>query len=165
MIIDGPNAGKTKNDVSDQKKVVLKRKRVAPLSCLQNPEEKQAKIDALREEINSLVSFGKKLVLENRVALLGNVEKSGTSSAALNGVIACALEESDLPLSKLVDEVFDKVVEKIGNADGVTKASVKSIVLLIGQRLCYGVTDANADVLENEADCALWCWEVQISAN
>ncbi|XP_073040417.1 LOW QUALITY PROTEIN: chromatin assembly factor 1 subunit FAS1 [Primulina eburnea] len=161
VVIDGPNAGKTKIDVSDHKKVVMKRKRVAPLSCLENPEEKQAKIDALREETNSLVRFGKKLVLENRVALLENVEKSGSSSAALNRVIACALEESDLPLSKLVDEVFDKVVEKIGNTDSVTKASVKSIVLLIGQRLCYGVTDADADVLENDADCALWCWETR----
>ncbi|XP_075498612.1 LOW QUALITY PROTEIN: chromatin assembly factor 1 subunit FAS1 [Primulina tabacum] len=161
VVIDGPNAGKTKIDVSNHKKVVLKRKRVAPLSCLENPEEKQAKIDALREETNSLVRFGKNLVLQNRVPLLENVDKSGSSSAALNRVIACALEESDLPLSKLVDEVFDKVVEKIGNTDSVTKASVKSIVLLIGQRLCYGVTDADADVLENDADCALWCWEIR----
>ncbi|XP_073125630.1 chromatin assembly factor 1 subunit FAS1 isoform X2 [Henckelia pumila] len=161
VVIDGSNSGKTKIDVSDQKKVVLKRKRVAPLSCLENPEEKQAKINALREEINSLVRFGKNIFLEKKVDLLENVEKFGSSPASLNGVIACALEESDLPLSKLVDEVLNKVTEKIGNADGVTKASVKSIVLLIGQRLCYGVMDADADVLENEADCALWCWETR----
>ncbi|KAL0340828.1 UNVERIFIED_CONTAM: Chromatin assembly factor 1 subunit FAS1 [Sesamum radiatum] len=150
MIIDG----------ADQKKKTLKRKRVEP--CLYTPssEEKQAKIKAFSDEINSLVRFCKDLLLESRGALLDSVEKAGNSSSSLNSVIACLMEESVLPLSKLVDEIFEKVKGRTGDVDGVSKASVKSAVLIIGQRLCYGVTTVDADILEDDAECALWCWEV-----
>ncbi|KAL3833932.1 hypothetical protein ACJIZ3_008668 [Penstemon smallii] len=147
---------------ADQKKNALKRKRAEPCSLALTPEEKQEKINRYRNEIDNLVKFCRDLVLENRGALLENVEKLGDSSAPFNGVIACLMEESDLPLSKLVDDIFEKVKGRNGNVGGsVSKASVKSTVLLIGQRLCYGVTNADADVLEDEADCALWCWETR----
>ncbi|KAI3470376.1 hypothetical protein Pfo_027039 [Paulownia fortunei] len=161
MKIDDTDEGKPIIDGTGQKKRQLKRKRVEPCLYIPSPEEKHAKIITFRNEINSLVKFCKDLALENRGALLENVEKVGNSSASLNGVIACLMEESDLPLSKLVDEIFEKVKGRVGNGDGFPKASVKSTVLIIGQRLCYGVTSADADVLEDEAECALWCWETR----
>lgn len=77
----------------------------------------------------------------------------------MNDVIACLMEESDLSLSKLV-YIFEKVKDRNGNGDGFSKPSVKSAVLINGQRLCYGVVSADADVLEDDAECALWYWEV-----
>ncbi|PIN20400.1 Chromatin assembly factor-I [Handroanthus impetiginosus] len=160
MKIDGADERQPIIDGPSQKKKPQKRKRVEP--CLYTPsqEEKHAKITAFRNEINSLIKFCKDLVLENRRALLENADEIDISSS-LHSVIACLMEESDLPLSKLVDEIFEKVKGRIGNVDGVSKASVKSTVLIIGQRACYGVSNADADVLEDEAVCALWCWETR----
>lgn len=165
MIVDSVDRSKPMTDGPVQKKKALKRKRVDPSLSTTSPEEKNAKITQFRCEIDSLVKFCKDLVQENRGTLLEHAEKVGISSASLNGVIACLLEESDLSLSKLVDEIFEKVKGGIGNGDVVTKASVKNSVLIIGQRVCYGVTNADADILEDEAHCALWCWEVQILVN
>ncbi|KAK4436092.1 Chromatin assembly factor 1 subunit FAS1 [Sesamum alatum] len=161
MDIDGAHERKEVPDGTDQKKKSLKRKRVEACLITPNPEEKQAKVKAFRDEINSLVRFCKDTLLESRGAFLDNVEKVGNCSSSLNSVIACLMEESDLPLSKLVDEIFEKVKGKTGDVDGVSKASVKSAVLIIGQRLCYGVTTADADILEDDAECALWCWETR----
>lgn len=159
MKIDGSDERKPKVDVPDQKKT-LKRKRLDPISYTGNPEEKQAKINTFRNEINNLVKFCKDLSSENRGALLENAEKVECSSATLNCVIACLMEESDLPFSKLVDEIYEKVKGRMGNGESITRVSVKSTVLMIGQRLCFGVTNADADPLEDDSDCALWCWEV-----
>ncbi|KAK4385781.1 Chromatin assembly factor 1 subunit FSM [Sesamum angolense] len=62
-------------------------------------------------------------------------------------------------LFKLVDEIFEKVQGITGNDESITKASVKSTVLMTGQRLCYGVASADVDILEDESGCDLWCWE------
>ncbi|KAK6144935.1 hypothetical protein DH2020_021755 [Rehmannia glutinosa] len=161
MRIDDGGERKPIIDEPGHKKKQLKRKRVEPCLFSPSPEEKHAKIVTFRNEINSLVKFCKDLASENRGALLENVEKFGNSPASLNAVISCLMEESDLPLSKLVDEIFEKVKGRTGNGDGVSKATVKSIVILNGQRLCYGVINADADVLEDEAECALWCWETR----
>lgn len=67
------------------------------------------------------------------------------------------MEEISLPLSKLVDEIFAKLKEKMESA---TMASVKSAVVSVGQRVSYGVPNADADVLEDDTESCLWCWEV-----
>ncbi|GER43208.1 chromatin assembly factor 1 [Striga asiatica] len=158
MQIDGAEHIKPATDGPGQKKKQLKRKRVQPCLLPQSPEEKHAKIIAFRSEINRLVELCKVLVFENRWELLENVEKVRKS---MNSVIACLMEESDLPLSRLVDEIFERVNGVSGVSDGVSKASVKSSVLIIGQRLCYGVISADADVLEDDSESALWCWETR----
>lgn len=38
--------------------------------------------------------------------------------------------------------------------------SVSSSTLLVGQRMMYGKSSLNADVLEDESESALWRWEV-----
>ncbi|XP_022864541.1 chromatin assembly factor 1 subunit FAS1-like [Olea europaea var. sylvestris] len=161
MIIDGAYENSSKSNGPDQKRKALKRKRGDRYVCASSPEEKLAKINGFFEEIKSLIKFCKDLVFEQRRALLENVEKIGISSTSLNGLIACLMEESELPLSKLVDDIFEKVKGKIGNGDSVSKASVKSSVLLVGQRLCYGVPNADADILGDESESALWFWETR----
>lgn len=160
MKIDAADEVKPKSDGSDQKKRPQKRKRLEPCLYTVSPAEKQAKIDSFRNEINSLVKFSKDLASIGRGAFQENVEKVGLSPATLNCTIACLMEESDLPLSILVDNIFENVKSRMGNCENITRASVKSSVLMIGQRLCYGVASADADILEDDADSALWCWEV-----
>ncbi|XP_042012775.1 chromatin assembly factor 1 subunit FAS1-like isoform X2 [Salvia splendens] len=138
-----------------------KRKRSEPCAFSPSPEENRKRIAGFRSEIDSLVKYCKSLVWENRGVLLENLGKSRNSSAYVNGVIACVMEESDLPLSKLVDEIFEKLRDREGNGGGLSKAGVMSAVLMIGQRSFYGVLGADADVLEDEAECALWCWETR----
>lgn len=138
----------------------LKRKRLEPWLSAPCAEEKLAKISEFRNEVNSLVKYCKDLASENKRGWLEIMEKVGNSSPSSKGMIACLMEESDLPLSKLVDEIFEKVKGRTGNGDCISKASVKSTILIIGKRSCYGVKSADADVLEDEDECSLWCWEV-----
>lgn len=141
-------------DGGDEGKRPPKRKRLEACTFSLSPEEKRAKIAGFRDEIDNLVKLCRS---GNRGVSL---EKFESSAADVNGVVACLMEESDLPLSKLVDDVFEKVKGINGIGGGFSKASVKSAVLLNGQRLCYGVVSADADVLEDDAESALWYWEV-----
>jgi chromatin assembly factor 1 subunit A len=63
------------------------------------------------------------------------------------------LEESTLGLSKFVDETFEKLKE----IEGVSVTAVHISMLLIGQRIVYGQSSPNADVLEDESEPSLWC--------
>lgn len=132
-------------------KKCLKRKRVSPVLECMSKEDRDARIVALREEMSSLFRyFGE--ILEERKRNGVDLGVSG------NSLIACLLEESRFPLSKLVDEIYEKVKEK---ESGVSVASVRSSVLLIGQRSFYGLANVNADVLEDDSEACLWCWEVK----
>ncbi|KAI7735944.1 hypothetical protein M8C21_005128 [Ambrosia artemisiifolia] len=81
----------------------------------------------------------------------------------MNSLIACLLEESRLPLSKLVDSVLSCVKEKEGGSFmSMTHASVKNSVMIIGHRCFYGLPNFNAsDVLEDDSPSSLWCWETR----
>ncbi|GJW81077.1 chromatin assembly factor 1 subunit FAS1 [Tanacetum coccineum] len=135
--------------VIDSVKKSVKRKRAEVSISL---EERDARISVLRDEIVALNKYYNEKFSGND-ELVKNVDL-----VKGNAVIACLLEESRLSLSKLVEMVFDKVKE---SDVSVTVASVKSSVLLIGQRSFYGVQDLNADVLEDESPSCLWCWETR----
>ncbi|CAK9142763.1 unnamed protein product [Ilex paraguariensis] len=141
----------------------LKRKRVLQVDSL-STEERDARINGLRDELNGLFKYYKE-VLEQEVGSEGLSQCGGSSS--INSVIAYLLEESTLPLSKLVDAIYGKLKEREGNGGGIggnvsfTLASVKSYVLLIGQRSFYGMPNADADVLEDDTESCLWCWETR----
>ncbi|XP_059628601.1 chromatin assembly factor 1 subunit FAS1 isoform X2 [Cornus florida] len=133
----------------------LKRKRASLIDSL-STQEKANRIDALREELNGLFKYYKE-VLDKKVKFdLGNCGSS-------NSVIACMIEESNLPFSKLVDEIFEKmkVNERESSSSVTTLASVKSSVLFVGQRCSYGLTNPDADVLEDQSESCLWCWETR----
>lgn len=147
MVIDVDELNKP--EMSNGKKS-LKRKRASLVECL-SKESRESRLSALAEELNGLFNYFKEVLEEKK--------KVGLDLSTLgNSVIAFLLEGSNLPLSKLVDEIYEKVKER---ESGVTLASVKSSVLLIGQRSFYGLPNADADVLEDDSESCLWCWEVK----
>ncbi|CAM8927985.1 unnamed protein product [Rhodiola kirilowii] len=133
-------------------KKTLKRKRAVFAGCT-SAEEREAAVKGLEEEMEGLFRYYKE-VLGTKVEGM-ELDECGTST----GMIACLLEESELPLSKLVECVFERLKGREGVS--VTKASVKSSVVLLGQRIAYGVLNENADVLEDESASCLWCWETR----
>jgi len=136
-----------------------RKKLPSALQNLNSAEEKQAYIETLEKELDALFRYYKEAVAEKvRIEL-------SQCGGSRNAVVAALLEESDLPLSKLVDEITDKLNGEVGSgaivlADPVTHATVKSSVLFAGQRVTYGLPNADADVLEDYAESCLWCWEV-----
>ncbi|CAM8883805.1 unnamed protein product [Rhodiola kirilowii] len=133
-------------------KKTLKRKRAGVVGCT-GVEEREVMVKGLKEEMEGLLRYYKE-ALETKVEGM-ELDKCETS----NAMIACLLEESELPLSKLVECVFEKL--KGRKEVSVTMASVKSSVVLLGQRMAYGVLDEDADVLEDDMASCLWCWETR----
>ena len=125
----------------------LKRKR-ASNSPVIAAADKDALVARCRQELEGLFQFYKE-VSDRKMQLDGG-------NLSVNGMVGCLLEESSLGLTKLVDEVY----EKLKGLEGVSVASVRSSVLLAGQRMMYGKSSPDADVLEDESESALWCWEV-----
>lgn len=115
-------------------------------------EDRLAFIKECQQELDGLFEFYKvvsscKLHLE---------EGQFTS---MNSVVAFMLEESSLSFSALVEEIYGKMKAKEGNSSA-TLASIRSAVLLVGQRVMYGVVNEDVDVLEDVSENCLWCWEV-----
>ncbi|XP_030472285.1 chromatin assembly factor 1 subunit FAS1 [Syzygium oleosum] len=148
----GPAAASTPRET-------LKRKR-GSRSLLKNlsAEERRDRIASLDAETRGLLSYYREMMGQQELALdLGSAECGST-----NGAIACCLEESASPLSKLVEEVCGKLKEgNAGGGGGLTVASVKSGVVFVGQRVMYGVPNADADILEDDSPSSLWCWETR----
>lgn len=152
------------------KKKQSKRKRssgssVDPLLNLSS-EEKSAKISSFREELKGLYDFYVELVVGKGIGnFLGDVfDGTGKSNFNLDSVIAVLLEESGLPLTKLVNEIFEKIKGKFGS-DGCGingPATVKTKVLTNAQRKHYGIMNLDADILEDDSEATLWCWEVEL---
>ncbi|KAL2330147.1 hypothetical protein Fmac_017728 [Flemingia macrophylla] len=130
------------------------------LQNLKSAEEKQALVETLEKELDSLFRY-----YREAMARKVRVELSQCGGSR-NAVVAALMEESDLPLSRLVDEIHDRLSGEVGSgaivlAEAVTHATVKSSVLFVGQRVTYGVPNADADVLEDHAESCLWCWETR----
>lgn len=130
-----------------------KRKRLSSSDSVMQPEEVRARFEALKEEMDGMLRFYREVMEEG--AGLG----SGEGMTSQKGAIACLMEESELPLSKLVEMIHARLKEGDGNGNG-TVAVVKSVVVAVGQRVAYGVPNPDADVLEDESPSCLWCWEV-----
>lgn len=154
-------------DEGDKKKQ-LKRKRsnsgssAEPLLNLSS-QEKSAKISSFREELKGLYDFYRELAVgKGSGNFLGDVlDGSGKINFSLDSVIALLLEESGLPLGKLVNEIFEKINGKFGNDGGGINgsATVKTKVLTNAQRKHYGIMNLDADILEDDSEATLWCWE------
>ncbi|CAJ2645587.1 unnamed protein product [Trifolium pratense] len=130
------------------------------LQKLRSPEEKQAHIETLEQELEGLFRYYR-VVMSQKVVV--DLKQCGGSR---NAVVAALMEESELPLSKLVDEIHGKLNSEVANggivlAEAVNSALVKSSVLIVGQRMMYGVPNADADILEDHSDSCLWCWETR----
>lgn len=138
----------TLTDTIVQVQKQLKRKRASNGPAIAAPE-KEALVAGCRQELQGLFEYYKE-VSGHRMQLDGG-------NLSSNAMIGCLLEESTLGLSKLVDETFEKLKE----TEGISVTSVRSSVLLIGQRMMYGQSSPDADVLEDESELSLWCWEVR----
>ncbi|XP_074332597.1 chromatin assembly factor 1 subunit FAS1-like isoform X2 [Apium graveolens] len=127
-----------------------KRKRTCWVDSL-TQQDKHSYIQELRNELDGLYSYF------NEVNKNMGLNMEGCCSS-VDFMMACLLEGSNLPLSKLVDEIFEKVKDRDCS---VGIASVRSFVLLNAQRSLYGVSVKDVDVLEDESRDCLWCWETR----
>ncbi|CAM6095631.1 unnamed protein product [Calypogeia fissa] len=115
------------------------------------------------KEIESLVRvFNEE---EGLQVVVGNRKDRDSGSNIQRKKIAAFLEGSRLKFSALVIDIFEKLG---GESDqdqskngAVTMALVKSSVLSLGERLSFGITSPDADVLEDDTPRSLWCWEVR----
>ncbi|CAK7325984.1 unnamed protein product [Dovyalis caffra] len=161
MATDGED--ELKLNGQDQSKKSLKRKRAtvtpAQLGQLLNMtgEEKEARIEELKGEMEGLFGYYRETV-NQKMGFGFGVNLSGNECNNVNGIVGLLMEESDMSLTKLVEEIYEKLVRKSGN---LTVAVVKGAVLFVGQRIMYGVPNVDADVLEDETQACLWCWETR----
>jgi chromatin assembly factor 1 subunit A len=120
-------------------------------------------IEFLQEEIQALVK-----VFNEEESFQGIVrfrKDRGAPAIVQRKEIATYLEGSRLPFSALVKDIYQKLSNQNdqdqSKSAAVTMASVKSSVLSIGERLSFGITNPDADVLEDDTIQSLWCWEVR----
>ncbi|KAL4339414.1 hypothetical protein GQ457_08G014350 [Hibiscus cannabinus] len=148
----------SKMDGQDQHKRGQKRKRASWVSETLSGEQREAQIKGLEQEMEGLFGCYREMMEQRSGFGMGYDMASVDSGCALNSVVAVLMEESELPLSKLVDAIHEKVKDKMGI---VSSAAVKSAVLLVGQRVKYGLGNEEADVLEDDSHSSLWCWETR----
>ncbi|KAH7685087.1 Chromatin assembly factor 1 subunit A protein [Dioscorea alata] len=150
MVVDGSPAQSLKQNPESAKMVkgLLKRKRVSIEGNLA-AEDMESLGRQCRRELDDLFEYYKEFS-----AIQMNLEAEVSSN---NHMIACLLEESNLSFSKLVEEIY----EKLKGREGITLASVKTSILYVGQRMIYGISKNEADVLEDTSDSCLWCWETR----
>ncbi|GMI78848.1 FASCIATA 1, NUCLEOSOME/CHROMATIN ASSEMBLY FACTOR GROUP B, FUGU 2 [Hibiscus trionum] len=151
-VVDDPKVPKMVGH--GQPKETKKRKRTSLVSETLTDEQREAKIKGLKQEIEGLFRYYKE-VLEQKLGFVIGLLESGCS---LNSLVAVLIEESDLPLLTLVEAIHEKVKDRMGN---VSVAAVKSAVLFVGQRVKYGLGNEDADVLEDNSQSSLWCWETR----
>ncbi|KAK9692233.1 hypothetical protein RND81_09G250300 [Saponaria officinalis] len=146
-------------------KKVLKRKREKQkLHTQLTSEERESKLKTLGDEIDCLFKYFNE-VLSNDVGLSSNYCGYSSSSLSslsnnvnLNAAIAVMMEEKRCSYSKLATDIYEALKERDVS---VTVASVRASVLFVGQRIAYGVHNADVDVLEDESESCLWCWETR----
>lgn len=147
----------------DQPKKTLKRKRATLTPTQQQQlvnftgEQKEVQIEELKREMEGLFGYYKE-TMNQKMGFGFGVDLGGSECINVNGMVGLLMEESDMSFSKLVEEIYGKLVKKSGN---LTVAVVKSAVLFVGQRITYGVPNVDADVLEDETQSCLWCWETR----
>lgn len=158
VVMDVDECSKSSStDTQARPRKVQKRKRGCMEIVSLEKEEREARIEGIQKEIDSLFKYYDEVKCQKVDLDLGLCSSS-------NSVVAALMEESELSLSKLVDEIFEKMrkIDNGGVLETVTVASVKASVLFVGRRVMYGVPNADADVLEDVSKECLWCWEVPL---
>eukprot|EP00250_Pteridium_aquilinum_P018366 c24053_g2_i1 orf=288-3503(+) len=129
----------------------VKRKRTILTGPL-DAETKDSLVKELRSEVSSLFKFYHE---DGKIDLT----MAGGNNAGRRVEVALLIEESSLPFSSLVANLL---LQLRATDDGdLTPASMRSTVLSIGERMSFGTSNPDADVLEDDSDACLWCWEVR----
>ncbi|KAL4325319.1 hypothetical protein GQ457_11G005640 [Hibiscus cannabinus] len=153
---DDPKA--LKMDGHDQHKKSQKRKRSSWVSETFSGEQRESRIKELNQEMEGLFGCYREMMEQKSGFGMGHDIGSVDSGCALNSAVAVLMEESDLPLAKLVEAIHEKVKDRMRN---VSLAAVKNSVLLVGRRVKYGLNNEEADILEDDSHSSLWCWEIR----
>ncbi|KAJ8446797.1 hypothetical protein Cgig2_016107 [Carnegiea gigantea] len=140
--------------VVETEKKGLKRKREKQKFEGLTPDERHAWLKSLNEELESLKRYFNEVISSD----VGLESHFGSVNTSVNAMIALLLEEKSAPYSKLVSEIYEKLKER---ESGVSIASVKSSVLYVGQRVAYGISTPDVDILEDDTGSSLWCWETR----
>ncbi|KAL9388984.1 hypothetical protein Peur_017589 [Populus x canadensis] len=155
MAIDGEDESKPNGQ--DQPKKTLKRKRATLTPKQQQQllnirgEQKGAKIEELKREMKGLFRYHKETTSQKKGFGFG-VDLSGNECSNVNVMVGLLMEESGTSFTKLVEEIYKKLVKMSGN---LTVVVVKNAVLFVGQREMYGVPNVDADILEDETHSCL----------
>ncbi|KAJ6891858.1 hypothetical protein NC651_025144 [Populus alba x Populus x berolinensis] len=159
MAIDGEDESKPNGQ--DQPEKTLKRKRATLTPKQQQQllnirgEQKGAKIEELKSEMKGLFGYYKETTSQKMGFGFG-VDLSGNECSNVNAMVGLLTGESGMSFTKLVEEIYKKLVKMSGN---LTVAVLKNAAFLVGQRVMYGVPNVDADILEDETHSRLWCWE------
>ncbi|KAJ6982834.1 hypothetical protein NC653_025827 [Populus alba x Populus x berolinensis] len=151
MAIDGEDESKPNGQ--DQPKKTLKRKR-ATLTAKQQQqllnirgEQKGAKIEELKREMKGLFGYYKETTSQKMGFGFG-VDLSGNECSNVNAMVGLLMEESGMSFTKLVEEIYKKLVKMSGN---LTVAVVKNAVLLVGQRVIKSNSPCQKDQILSKA--------------
>ncbi|OMO82542.1 Chromatin assembly factor 1 subunit A [Corchorus olitorius] len=119
-----------KMEGQDQPKKTQKRKRASWVSEALSGEQREAQIKGLEQEMEGLFGYYRE-VMDQKSGFGMDSDLGLVESGSLNSAVAVLMEESPLPLSRLVEAIHEKLKDRMGN---VSLAAVKSAVLFVGQR-------------------------------
>ncbi|MCO5588641.1 hypothetical protein L7F22_042598 [Adiantum nelumboides] len=137
-------------DAHTMAKKGVKRKHVGVTGPL-DVESRKSFIKKFNSEVDSLIRYYHE---DGKIDLTAASGKN----AGRRGEIAFALEESSLPFSSLIANLL---LQLKASDIGLTPASLRSIALSIGERISFGTPNPDADILEDDSEACLWCWEVR----
>ena len=151
------------NDVRmSAKRTGSKRKRNHIIASDLDAEERCSLINQFQSEIDSLLYFFR----EDEGKAESNTESRPRSTLPMlkqRAEIASLVEGSSLPFSKLVTEIHGKLSASVADPESsfsLTLCTLRSSILSIGERIMFGMLNPDADVLEDDSERCLWCWEV-----
>ena len=151
------------NDVrKSAKRTGSKRKRNHIIASDLDAEERCSLINQFQSEIDSLLYFFR----EDEGKAESNTESRPRSTLPMlkqRAEIASLVEGSSLPFSKLVTEIYGKLSTRVTDPESsfsMTLCTLRGSILSIGERVMFGILNPDADVLEDDSERCLWCWEV-----
>ena len=144
------NSENSSTDGQNRPRMVQKRERNRTEMDSLEKAEREARIEVLQKEMDSLFKYYDE-VKSQKV----DIDLDQCSSSI--SIVFALTEESELPLSMLLDEIYEKM-KNIHDGDFV-KVSIRTF----GRRVNYGLPNGDKDVMEDISKECLWCWEVRLS--